>query len=113
MGDYFGTSGASWGTMGAAGWTGGGVESDLQRLCGDLGTPFCFIISYDMLLFRIVESKSRRFGLPEPGFRMEDIAKNNSSRNLFLRMTGRLLFFVGGFGSSFSGFCCPGDRLGN
>ena len=32
--------GAPWGTMGAAGWTRGGPESDLYQFWVDFGTPF-------------------------------------------------------------------------
>ena len=86
--------------MGAAGWTRDGRLQDFIRFWSDFGTCLCQFLEFKMLKIRffsglfpghflsISESKFRRLGLPNRGFRMEGIAKIDFSWKSFLMNFG-------------------------
>ena len=77
-----------------------------------------FSISFGLvsrpLFVSIVDSKFRRLGFLSPGFRIGSIAKKQLFTEIvFYELRGRILLLFGSVGSSFSDFCCPGDKLEN
>ena len=55
-----------------------------------------------------------RLGFLMPGFRVMRIAETNFAHNSLLNaFWADFVYFRGCLGSSFSDFCCPGERLEN
>ena len=126
----FGMLGAStlvsWGTRGRS-WDDPGtlegtrkdpVRSRLgfYRFFIDLGDYFwtkkqdLFISISRLLVLMVFGSEFGCPGLRKQAFGMEGIAKINFRRN-WISYDSRVYFcmFLGGFGTNFHGFCCPGD----
>ena len=104
--------------MGAAGWTRDGHLKDFIQFGVIFGTcvyyhfefkklKMLFFVRarFQVIFLSISESKSRRLGLSNRGFRIECIAKIDVSPKSFLMNLGTdLCCFFGSLGSHFSGF---------
>ena len=124
-----GTSGPPRRTMGAAGWTRAGLEQDFHhflihfwdrilksfwalRLEISIFVRVCFQVAF----LSISEPECRRLGLLIPVFPIGAITKINFSQKSFFMDSGvDFCCFLEALslGNSFSGFCCPENRLGN
>ena len=116
--DHFGTSGAPWGTIGAAGWTQGGPESEFQWF-SDFGTILKLIgywglkFRFEHFCYRVLNRNLSFWGFKNKVLARETMQKIVVHRTRCYRFGTRFMMFFSGRESSFYEFCGLGDRSDN